>query len=198
MGPWIQISRLGNPLVNEVLIPLWMKDLWNQTPANGDSQFIEMYQTPELQKLLPVLYPNVFPNLAAVNQPRADLVAILLTGIPGGIVQGFQNFTGATQADMLRLNVAVPPASQPNPIGLIGGDAAGFPNGRRLEDDVVSIELRAIAGVTLPLVAPTYKPDDAAGALKDGTMPSTTSPFLPNFPYVGTPYEGYAHQFAAA
>ena len=198
MGPWIQVSRLGNPLVNEVLIPLWSKDLWNQAPPNSDSQFVQYYQTPELQKLLPVLYPNVFPNLAAVSQPRADLVAILLTGIPSGIVPGFQNFTGATQADMLRLNVAVPPSGQPNPIGLIAGDAAGFPNGRRLEDDIVAIELRAIAGATLPLVASSYKPDDAAGLLKDGTLPSPNSPFLPNFPYVGTPYEGYSHQFAAA
>jgi hypothetical protein len=198
MGPWIQVSRLGNPLVNEVLIPLWSKDLWNQTPANGDSQFLQYYQTPELQKLLPVLYPGVFPNLAALNMPRADLVAILLTGIPTGVVPGFQNYTGSTQADMLRLNVAVPPTAQPNPIGLVAGDAAGFPNGRRLVDDVVAIELRAIAGVTLPLVAPNFKPDDAAGQLKDGTTPSPTAPFLPSFPYVGTPYEGYVHQHAAA
>jgi len=198
MGPWIQVSRLGNPLVNEVLIPLWSKDLWNQTPVNGESQFLQYYQTPELQKLLPVLYPGVFPNLAALNMSRADLVAILLTGIPTGVVPGFQNYTGSTQADMLRLNVAVPPTAQPNPIGLVAGDAAGFPNGRRLVDDVVSIELRAIAGVTLPLVAPNYKPDDAAGQLKDGTTPSPTSPFLSTFPYVGTPYEGYVHQHAAA
>jgi hypothetical protein len=198
MGPWIQVSRLGNPLVNEVLIPLWSKDLWNQTPVNLESQFLQYYQTPELQKLLPVLYPNVFPNLAAVNMPRADLVAILLTGIPAGVVPGFQNNTGSTQADMLRLNVAVPPTAQPNPIGLVAGDAAGFPNGRRLVDDIVAIELRAIAGVTLPLVAPSYKPDDAAGQLKDGTLPSPTSPFLSSFPYVGSPNEGYTHQFAAA
>jgi hypothetical protein len=189
---------LGNPLVNEVLIPLWSKDLWNQTPVNLESQFLQYYQTPELQKLLPVLYPNVFPNLAAVNMPRADLVAILLTGIPTGVVPGFQNYTGSTQADMLRLNVAVPPTAQPNPIGLVAGDAAGFPNGRRLVDDIVAIELRAIAGVTLPLVASSYKPDDAAGQLKDGTLPSPTSPFLPSFPYVGSPNEGYTHQFAAA
>jgi len=196
MGPWIQISRLGNPLINEVLIPLASKDLWNQAPVNADSQFAQYYQTPELQKLLPVLYPNVFPNLAALNAPRADLVAILLTGIPNGVVPGFQNSTGGTQADMLRLNMGIPPSSSPNPIGLVAGDPAGFPNGRRLVDDVVAIELRAIAGVTLPLVMPSYKPDDAAGALKDGTTPSPTSPFLPNFPYVGTPYEGYAHAFA--
>ena len=198
MGPWVQVSRLGNPLINEVLIPLWSKDLWNQTPVNADSQFVQHYQTPELQKLLPVLYPNVFPNLAALNAPRADLVAILLTGIPTGVVPGFQNFTGGVQADMLRLNTAIPPSPSPNPIGLVGGDAAGFPNGRRLVDDIVAIELRAIAGATLPLVMPSYKPDDAAVALKDGTTPSPTSPFLPNFPYVGTPYEGYAHAFAAS
>ncbi|MBV9543487.1 MAG: DUF4331 family protein, partial [Chloroflexi bacterium] len=131
-------------------------------------------------------------------QPRADLMAILLTGIPAGVVQGFQNFTGPTQADMLRLNMGVPPAGKPNPVGLVGGDAAGFPNGRRLVDDVVSIELRAIAGVTLPLVESSYKPDAAAGQLTDGTMPSPTSPFLNSFPYVGTPYEGYSHQFASS
>src|SRR5262249_3540297 len=117
---------------------------------------------------------------------------------PTGVVPGFQNFTGPTQADMLRLNVAVPPSASPNPIGLIAGDAAGFPNGRRLIDDIVAIELRCIAGASLPLVTSSYKPDDAAGALKDGTVPSPNSPFLPNFPYVGTPYEGYAHQFQAA
>src|SRR5579864_3411416 len=198
MGPWVQVSRLGNPLINEVVIPLWSKDLWNQAAPNADSQFLDHYQTPELQKLLPVLYPNVFPNLAALNAPRADLVAILLTGIPTGVVTGFQNFTGGTQADLLRLNMAVPPSSTPNPIGLVGGDAAGFPNGRRLIDDIVAIELRAIAGATLPLVMPSYKPDDAAGQLKDGTTPSPTSPFLPNFPYVGTPYEGYSHQFTSS
>jgi hypothetical protein len=198
MGPWLQISRLGNPLVNEVLIPLAMKDLWNQTPPSNDQQFAQYYQTPELQKLLPVLYPKVFPNLASVTKPRADLVAILLTGIPAGIVPGFQNFTGPTQADMLRLNTAVPPASRPNPVGLVGGDAAGFPNGRRLVDDIVSIELRAVAGVTLPLVEAGFTPDAAAGQLTDGTMPSPTSPFLNTFPYVGTPYEGYSHQFASS
>ena len=199
MGPWIQVSRLGNPLINEVLIPLW-----SQGPVEPDCRSMatasscQYYQTPELQKLLPVLYPGVFPNLAALNMPRADLVAILLTGIPTGVVPGFQNFTGSTQADMLRLNVAVPPHAQPNPLGLVAGDAAGFPNGRRLVDDIVAIELRAIAGVTLPLVAPNFKPDDAAGQLKDGTTPSPTSPFLSSFPYVGTPYEGYVHQHAAA
>ena len=89
---------------------------------------------------------------------RADLVAVLLTGLPKGVVPGFQNFTGPTVADVLRLNVAVQPSSSPNPLGLVGGDPAGFPNGRRVGDDVVTVELRAIAGATYPLVAPTYTP----------------------------------------
>ena len=105
----------------------------------------------------------MFPNLEALNaklqslplaKQRADLVAIFLTGLPTGIVPGFQNVTagGSTQADLLRLNMAIPPAKSPNPAGLVGGDAAGFPNGRRLQDDIVTIELRALAGVTYPLV----------------------------------------------
>src|SRR5439155_8025606 len=109
----------------------------------------------ELAKLLPVLYPGVFPHLAAYTKDRADLEAILLTGIPSGIIAGFQNFTGTTQADFLRLNMAIPPSSKPSLLGLLGGDLAGFPNGRRVFDDIVAVELRAIAGVTIPLVDPT-------------------------------------------
>jgi len=149
----VQVSRLGNPLFNEVLVPISRKDYWNQQPPYTDSQFADGVAHPELAGLLPVLYPDVFPNLAALNHagtPRADLLAILLTGIPGGIVPGFQNFMAATQADMLRLNMAIAPTAAPNNLGLIGGDAAGFPNGRRVFDDVVTIELRAIAGVTFP------------------------------------------------
>ena len=124
---------------------------------------------PELAGLLPVLYPGVFPHLAAYTKPRADLLAILLTGIPAGVVPGFQNFTGATQADLLRLNLAVPPTAKPNPLGLVAGDPAGFPNGRRLVDDVVTIELRAVAGLTIPLVDPSFTPDGAAALIQDGT-----------------------------
>ena len=108
-------------------------------------------------------------SLAAYDKPRADLNAILLTGIPEGVVDGFQNYTGPVESDMLRLNVAVPPSDDPNDLGLVGGDAAGFPNGRRINDDVVTIELRAIAGQTIPLVDPSYEPDDAASAVTDGT-----------------------------
>ncbi|MEP6854458.1 MAG: DUF4331 family protein, partial [Pedococcus sp.] len=114
----------------------------------------------------------------------------LMTGIPKGVVPGFQNFTGTTQADMLRLNVAIPPTKDPNPIGLIAGDAAGFPNGRRVVDDVVAIELRAVAGATIPLVDPSYTPDGASGGLNDGTS-NTNLPYLDTFPYLGDPAGGY-------
>ncbi len=106
-GPFTQVSRLGMPLINEVIIPLGKKDIWNEAHPRFDKQFLRYYQTPELQKLLPILYPGVFPNLAAYTKARADLVAILLTGIPSGIVSGFQNFTGTIQSDYLRLNMAI-------------------------------------------------------------------------------------------
>ncbi len=197
-GPFIQVSRLGNPLINEVVIPLGKKDFWNSQPPHKDDQFLPYYEHPELQILLPVLYPGVFPSLAS-NPVRPDLVAILLTGIPAGIITGFQNFTGTTEADMLRLNLAIPPSyGDPNvPLGsakrfgLLGGDADGFPNGRRVFDNVVAIELRAVAGVTLPLVDPTYVPDGAAGLLLDGTANDVA--FLAGFPYLGHPHEGYEH-----
>ncbi len=132
----------------------------------------------------------MFPNLAGLKTARADLVAILLTGLPSGVVGGFQNYTGKTYADMLRLNVTVPPAKSPNPLGVVGGDLAGYPNGRRVFDDVVTIELRAIAGLTVPLVDKTFKPDAATSAIDQGVAPAA-SRYLAAFPYVGTPYDGY-------
>ena len=192
-GPYVQVSRLGNPLVNEVLIPVGLKDRWNHTAPADDAAFAKYVAQPELAKLLPVLYPDVFPNLAAVTADRADLLAILMTGIPNGVVPGFQNFTGTTQADMLRLNMAIPPTAEPNINGILGGDLAGFPNGRRVFDNVVAIELRAVAGAALPLVDPTFTPDDAAGALYDVTdtaIPDTVS-YLDAFPYLDHPVSGY-------
>jgi hypothetical protein len=109
-----------------------------------------------------------------IGAARADLEAILLTGRPAGVVAGFQNYTGATQADMLRLNVAVAPSRTPSILGLLGGDAAGFPNGRRVLDDVTSIELRAVAGVTYALVDKKFTPDAAAGLLFDVVDPAKT------------------------
>ncbi len=189
-GPWVQVSRLGNPLINEVLIPMGQKDYWNSEPAQNDSQFAGFVAQPELARLLPILYPGVFPNLAGLTASRADLLAILLTGIPSGIIPGFQNFTGATQADQLRLNMAIPPAANPNPLGILVGDLAGFPNGRRVFDDVTSIELRAIAGATYPLVNPSYTPDAAAGLLTDGLTTSSTR-YETGFPFLGHPAGGY-------
>ncbi|MBF6605287.1 MAG: DUF4331 domain-containing protein [Chloroflexi bacterium] len=189
-GPWVQVSRLGNPLFNEVIVPMAHKDRWNSLQPSGDSEFSGYVAHPELAGLLPVLYPGVFPKLAAYTKPRADLEAILLTGIPSGVVPGFQNYTRSTQADMLRLNLAIPPSTSPNPIGLIAGDAAGFPNGRRVFDDTVAIELRAVAGATIPLVDPSFTPDGAAALLKDGTVPGSDR-YTSEFPYLGVPLDGY-------
>jgi Domain of unknown function (DUF4331) len=193
-GPWVQVSRLGNPLINEVIIPIGKKDLWNRSAPAGDASFAANYESPQLAKLLPVLYPGAFPNLAAFNgsgKPRSDIVAILLTGIPAGVASPrFQNYTGRTQADMLRLNVAVPPASKPSSLGVVGGDLAGFPNGRRVFDDVVTIEVRALAGLTLPLVDKAFKPDAAVGAVTDGLNGSDEA-YLSQFPYLGLPTSGY-------
>ena len=191
-GAWVQVSRLGNPLFNEVIVPMGSKDRWNAVAPSADSQFASDVLHPELARLLPVLYPGIFPKLATYSKDRADLAAILLTGIPSGIIPGFQNFTGTTQADMLRLNMAIPPGSSHNILGILGGDLAGFPNGRRVFDDIVAIELRAVAGVTIPLVDHAFTPDGAASLLTSGLSPaSVNSPSLSGFPYLGTPYDGF-------
>jgi Domain of unknown function (DUF4331) len=192
-GPWDQVSRLGNPLFNEVIVPMAHKDAWNAARPVLDHEYAKYVNHPELGKLLPVLYPGVFPHLAGYHKPRADLNAILLTGIPTGVVPGFQNYTGAIESDMLRLNLAIPPTNSPDSMGLLGGDAAGFPNGRRIDDDVVAIELRAIAGVTIPLVDPSYTPDGAAGLLTDGTS-DTNGGTTGTFPYLGDPLGGFQTQ----
>jgi hypothetical protein len=186
------VSRLGSPLFNEVMIPLGLKDLWNTKHPKDDKQFLAHVQHQEVAHLLTVFYPGVFPNLAAYTKPRADMVAIFLTGIPAGIIPGFQNFTGETLADLLRLNMAIPLATTPNVLGILEGDLAGFPNGRRVFDDVFTIELRALAGVTIPLVDPSFTPDANASKLTDGLDPSKiNAPFLASFPYLGVPYDGF-------
>jgi len=181
-----------------VVIPVGKKDFWNSTDPVHDSQFLADYAHPQLAGLLPVLYPGVFPNLAAYTKERVDLEAILLTGIPSGIITGFQNSTGSTAADLLRLNMAIPPASSPNINGILGGDLAGFPNGRRVFDDVATIEIRAIAGVTIPLVDASFTPDGAAGAVSDFSAAQFSSGQVPgsgryinHFPYLGTPLNGF-------
>ena len=97
----------------------------------------------------------------------------------------------------MRLNTAIPPAAKPSIYGLLGGDLAGFPNGRRVFDDVVTVELRAIAGATYPLVDKSYTPDAAAALVTDGLGPSSTR-YLPHFPYLGTPKSGYQTKPLAA
>lgn len=192
-GSWVQVSRLANPLINEAIIPLGDKDAWNASEPDNDSQFVQYYQHPEVSSLLPGLYPGVFPHLAALKAVRADVIAILLTGLPSGLIAGFQNYTGSTQADMLRLNMAIPPASKPNILGVIAGDLAGFPNGRRVFDDVFTIELQVLAGVTYPLIDHTYVPDAAASQVTDGVTPTTPTKvrYISNFPYLGVPYDGF-------
>ncbi len=230
-GRPVQVSRLANPLFNEVLIPMARKDMWNALSPRNDDQFLQYVQHPELANLLPVLYPGVFPNLAALNASgavRADLVAILLTGLPSGIIAGFQNYTGPAPMDMQRLNMAIAPTPMASADirGILGGDLAGFPNGRRVFDDVTTIELRAIAGVTYPLVAPSYTPDGAAKIITqyNSTMNPASGPLTPSssvdnmdrptgmgtipippagfylsgFPYLGTAYSGYDYPFEPA
>ena len=202
-GPYVQVSRLGNPLVNEVVVPMSKKDYWNAQQPAADEQFTPAVLNPELAQLLPVLYPGVFPNLEAYNKgtpKREDLVAIFRTGLPSGVVPGFQNSMGTVQADMLRLNLAIPPTNQgASNLGLIGNDVAGFPNGRRVFDDVTTIELRAVAGATLPLVDPSFTPDAAAGQITPGlttdatdTTAMGTQNYLLGFPYLGSPHSGYS------
>jgi hypothetical protein len=202
IGPFTQVSRMANPLFNEVLVPMERKDDWNQDPPTNDSEYADGVLHPELAKLLPVLYPGAFPNLQALvnsGKPRADLSAILLTGIPLGVVSpNFQNFTGTTLADLLRLNMAIPPSATPSNLGVVGGDLAGFPNGRRLADDVVNIELKAIAGATYPLIDNTFTPDAAVGIVDQGLTSSATDQtakgterYLAAFPYLGTPHSGF-------
>lgn len=198
-GPFTQMSRLGMPLINEVIIPMAYKDTWNKSMPQDDSQYAQYYAHPALQTYLADLYPMVFPNLAAYTKPRADLEAILLTGIPAAVGLGFQNYTGPTLADQVRLNMAVAPTtSNPNIYGLLAGDAAGFPNGRRVFDDVTTVELWAVAGATIPVVDKSYTPDANANKIFDVGPPGSPPPAPPypdayqaTFPYLADPLSGY-------
>jgi len=186
-GQWVQVSRLGEPLINEVIIPLGQKDRWNRTDPENDAQFEPLYAAPEVARLENLLYGSALQPIDTIN--RSDLVAILLTGVPG------LNFTGPEKADFLRLNTAIAPTAAPgagNRLGVLAGDLAGFPNGRRQEDDVVDIELRAIAqgyGSVLNslLGLPNKSPNNIVG---DG-VDLNDKPFMTQFPYVATPHQGY-------
>jgi len=181
-GQFVNVSRLGNPLVNEVILPLGEKDRFNSSNPVDDAQFLPYVLDPEPGRLIPALYPVAVPPA-----PRNDLAAIFLTGIPG-----LNQPPNVRPSEMLRLNVAIPPSApvgQGNRLGLLGGDNAGFPNGRRLEDDVTDIELRAVAGATPFTPAFNVSPNNV---LSDG-VDTNDRPFLTGFPYVGTPHQGYEH-----
>ena len=150
-GPWVQVSRLGNPLFNEVVMPMGDKDRWNapirsrtkRSPSTSSSGAGQAAARPVSEGV---------PEPGRVHQAACRSGGDSAHRDPQrGRCPGFQNFTGSVQADQLRLNVAIPPTtSKPSTFGLLGDDLAGFPNGRRVFDDVVSIELRAIAGATYP------------------------------------------------
>jgi hypothetical protein len=184
-GQFVQISRLGNPLVNEVVIPLKLKDAFNGLAPKDDAVAAPFVLDPQLPKLLKAVYKIDIPAA-----PRNDLVAIFATGIKAGSVPGAPQFntflSDGKPHEMLRLNVAIPPSPQPSRLGLLGGDLAGFPNGRRVGDDVVDIALRAVAGGT-PFTPETNKaPNNELG---DG-VDKNDVPYLTRFPYLGTPHSG--------
>jgi hypothetical protein len=177
---WVQVSRLGNPLINEVIIPIGKKDKFNATsPANDAKNFGTFALNPEPARLVNALF-----NLGVKETNRTDIVQALLTGVPGLTQIGKK----PAAADTLKLNLGVPPAANPNRFGVLAGDTAGFPNGRRLIDDVVDIELRVIAGALLP--------DDQGGKqipLGDG-VDQNDKPLRSAFPYVPLANDGFGSQ----
>ena len=171
---FVQVSRLGNPLVNEVVIPLGKKDKFNRTTPDQDATLYGKYVvTPELAAVLNALF-----NVGAPETGRDDLVQGLLQGIPG--LNQHSGPDAGTPVDTLKLNLGVPPATTPNRFGVIGGDNAGYPNGRRLEDDVVDIDLQLVAGF--------LKGNEVA--LGDG-VDQNDKPFLSHFPYLAAPDSGF-------
>ena len=170
-GNWVQVNRLGNPLVNEVIIPTGLKDRWNAYQPWNEGQFKKYYETPILAAVINKLY-----KLGAPETNRDDLVAVLLTGVPK------LNYTGPKAADLLRLNLGIPVAATPNRLGVLGGDTQGWPNGRRLDDDVIDIAEQAVGGflkgTKLPL-GDGVNGDDAKRSA--------------SFPYVADPLSGFAN-----
>ena len=189
-GVYQQVSRLGNPLVNEVVIPLSLKDAFNAIPPSVDGTIPRVVQAvldPELARVMQLVF-----GIAIPPPPRNDLVQIFATGIPVNAITG-PNYTtflsDGVPHEFLRLNVAIAPtaiASQ-NRLGLLGGDVAGFPNGRRVFDDVTDIALRAMAGGTPFTPATNVAPNNALG---DGVSFNPEGPLLTRFPYLLPPNQG--------
>lgn len=180
-GAYTQVSRLGNPLVNEVVIGLKDKDRFNASEPVDDAQFLTYVTNPTLPELLETLFgvqaPNVFP--------RTDLVAAFLTGI-----EGLNKPVEVVPSEMQRLNTAIDPVplGQQDPLGVLAGDNAGFPNGRRPIDDVVDIELRVAMGVLLP----DSQAPDGQLPYTDGVRGEPDFLLQSTFPYLATPIAGSA------
>ncbi len=177
-GSMEQASRLSAPLINEVVIGLPDKDKFNGSDPSNDSQFAKYVTNPSL----PILIQKLFGVKAPTKYPRTDLVAAFLTG-----VNGLNKPASVTPAEMMRVNLAIDPktAANQNSLGVLGGDLAGFPNGRRPGDDVIDIELRVLMGALLP-----------AADAPDGQLPYTdgaiirATDFRNTFPYLNTPLPG--------
>lgn len=195
-GPYQQVSRLGNPLVNEVVIPLGLKDTFNAIPPTADAAAVPAVLDPELPKLIQFIfgsYGDFNGNKAFINippAPRNDLAQIFALGIPVNAVTG-PNYTTEIAGtngphEYLRLNLGIAPSATPSRLGLLGGDVAGFPNGRRVFDDVVDIALRAVLGGTPFTPAFNVAPNNAIG---DGVS-ANEQPFLTRFPYLASPNQG--------
>jgi hypothetical protein len=187
-GSLVQVSRLGMPLVNEVVIGLKDKNKFNASEPKDDAQFADYVTNPTLPMLLEVLFSGAGVK-APTNFPRTDLVAAFLTGITG-----LNQPTNVVVSEQLRLNTAIAPTAGPaqNRLGVLGGDNAGFPNGRRPGDDVVDIELRVAMGVLCTLNIGGCVPANApAGALKYTDGAYISSAFFANqFPYLRAPLKG--------
>jgi hypothetical protein len=168
-GGWVQVDRLANPLVNEVIIPTGLKDRWNALQPANDSAFKKYYETPILAAVINKLYKLDVPETG-----RDDLVAVLLTGVPK------LNFTGPRAADLLRLNLTIPVTHDPKRLGVLAGDNQGWPNGRRLGDDVIDTAEQAVAGFLKGKKVP----------LGDGVNGDDRQ-LLAAFPYIADPQSGF-------
>ncbi len=199
-GAWAQVSRLGMPLVNEVVIGMTDKDKFNASKPTGDGQFIDYVTNPTLPALIELLFPSA---KAPTNFPRTDLVTAFLKGI-----EGVNQPKNVVASEMMRLNTSIPvtPAAAQNPLGVAGGDNAGFPNGRRPADDVVDVSLRVAMGALCVLTGANdalkvgCKPSDApAGglAITDGVR-KTAANYSTTFPYLTTPISGNFNPAPAA
>jgi hypothetical protein len=174
-GPFTQISRLGNPLVNEVIIPLGQKDRFNRTqPKDDASNYGQFVLQPELAAVLNKLF-----GVNAPEKNRTDIVQAVLQGLPG--LNAFPGAAGQNATDTLKINLGTPPTASPNRLGALAGDTAGYPNGRRLTDDVVDIDLQVVAGA---LAMPANKVP-----LGDGVNQNDVQS-LSQFPYVAPPKPG--------